>query len=212
MSQVIPLQKTPKIKLFPKPSNRKKGVQYKQVRPREWLTASEVKAMMSAVKKHNRNGLRDATMILMAYVHGLRATELLKLTWAQLDFSSRNPCINVLRLKKSKDGTHPLIGDETEALRKLDRMRRDSPYVFVTSSGNRMTIQAFWKIIKRAGEKVGMPFPVHPHMLRHACGHRLVNSGRDTRSMQDWLGHKNIRHTEHYSELAPDRFRGFWPE
>jgi hypothetical protein len=65
MSPVIPLPKTPKIKL---PSNRKKGVLNKHVRPREWLTATEVKAMIQAAKKNNRNGLRDATMILMAYV------------------------------------------------------------------------------------------------------------------------------------------------
>jgi site-specific recombinase XerD len=56
----------------------------------------------------------------------------------------------------------------------------------------------------------GMPFPVHPHMLRHGCGYALANAGHDTRSLQAYLGQKNIQHTVRYTELAPDRFRDFW--
>jgi site-specific recombinase XerD len=55
-----------------------------------------------------------------------------------------------------------------------------------------------------------MPFPVHPHMLRHGCGYALANAGHDTRALQAYLGHKNIQHTVRYTELAPDRFRNFW--
>jgi tripartite-type tricarboxylate transporter receptor subunit TctC len=55
-----------------------------------------------------------------------------------------------------------------------------------------------------------MPFPVHPHMLRHGCGYALANAGHDTRALQAWLGHKNIQHTVRYTELAPDRFKNFW--
>jgi integrase len=55
-----------------------------------------------------------------------------------------------------------------------------------------------------------MPFSVHPHMLRHGCGYALANAGHDTRSLQAYLGHKNIQHTVRYTELAPDRFRDFW--
>ena len=53
-------------------------------------------------------------------------------------------------------------------------------------------------------------FPIHPHMLRHACGYRLANDGHDTRALQHYLGHKNIQHTVRYTELAPDRFKNFW--
>ena len=60
------------------------------------------------------------------------------------------------------------------------------------------------------GARAEMPFPVHPHMLRHGCGYALANAGHDTRALQAWLGHKNIQHTVRYTELAPDRFKNFW--
>ena len=68
------------------------------------------------------------------------------------------------------------------------------------------------KIIARAGDDAGMDFPVHPHMLRHACGFYLANKGIDTRSIQGYLGHKNIQHTVRYTELAPNRFKDFWSD
>jgi type 1 fimbriae regulatory protein FimE len=68
------------------------------------------------------------------------------------------------------------------------------------------------KLITRAGEKAGLGFPVHPHMLRHACGFKLANDGQDTRAIQHYMGHKNIQHTVRYTELASDRFNGFWKD
>ena len=65
-------------------------------------------------------------------------------------------------------------------------------------------------LIERLGKRAGMPFPIHPHMLRHACGFALANAGHDTRALQAWLGHRNIQHTVRYTELAPDRFKDFW--
>ena len=62
----------------------------------------------------------------------------------------------------------------------------------------------------RLGEAAKMPFPIHPHMLRHACGFKLANDGHDTRALQHYLGHKNIQHTVRYTEMAPDRFKEFW--
>ena len=57
-----------------------------------------------------------------------------------------------------------------------------------------------------------MPFPIHPHMLRHACGFKLANDGHDTRALQHYLGHKNIQHTVRYTEMAPDRFNPHSPD
>ena len=68
------------------------------------------------------------------------------------------------------------------------------------------------KMLARAGRLAGLPFPVHPHMLRHACGYKLANDGHDTRAIQHYLGHKNIAHTVRYTELASDRFKGFWED
>jgi site-specific recombinase XerD len=64
----------------------------------------------------------------------------------------------------------------------------------------------------RLGRAAKMPFPVHPHMLRHAAGFKLANQGVDTRSLQQYLGHKNIQHTVRYTELSPERFRDFWKD
>jgi site-specific recombinase XerD len=65
-------------------------------------------------------------------------------------------------------------------------------------------------LIQRLGKAAEMPFAVHPHMLRHACGFKLANDGHDTRALQHYLGHKNIQHTVRYTELGPDRFKDFW--
>jgi site-specific recombinase XerD len=88
----------------------------------------------------------------------------------------------------------------------------DTPYVFVTERKGPGTTSAVRKIIARAGEKAGIDFPVHPHMLRHACGFYLANEGHDTRAIQHYMGHKNIQHTVRYTELAADRFNGFWKD
>jgi site-specific recombinase XerD len=92
----------------------------------------------------------------------------------------------------------------------LQREQGPSPHVFMTERGGPMTPKAFHALFGRIGERAKMPFPVHPHMLRHGCGFALANAGHDTRSLQAWLGHKNIQHTVRYTELAPDRFKNFW--
>ena len=86
----------------------------------------------------------------------------------------------------------------------------DATAVFVTERKGPLTNSAVAKMIARAGEKAGFEFPVHPHMLRHACGYYLANKGHDTRAIQHYLGHRNIQHTVRYTELVSDRFNGFW--
>jgi len=67
-------------------------------------------------------------------------------------------------------------------------------------------------VVTRLGPAAKMPFGIHPHMLRHSTGFKLANQGVDTRSLQHYLGHKNIQHTVRYSELSPERFRDFWKD
>ena len=98
------------------------------------------------------------------------------------------------------------------ALRKVSRDYPDSSYVFSSERKGPLTDSSVRKIVARAGQRAGLPFPVHPHMLRHACGYKLANDGHDTRSIQHYLGHKNITHTVRYTELAPDRFNSFWKD
>jgi site-specific recombinase XerD len=90
------------------------------------------------------------------------------------------------------------------------RIRLANYHVFMTERDGPMTPKAFHALFGRIGERAKMPFPVHPHMLRHGCGYALANAGHDTRALQAWLGHKNIQHTVRYTELAPDRFKDFW--
>ena len=178
------------------------------LRTREHLTGDEIEQII-ATAKTNRWGLRDSTMILTAYKHGLRASELVDLRWDQIDFISGN--LHVNRVKKGSPATHPIEGDELRALRRLQREQKpSSPFVFTSERGSPFSTSGFAKLIERAGEAAKLAFRVHPHMLRHACGYKLANDGTDTRSLQAYLGHKNISHTVRYTELAPGRFKDFW--
>lgn len=179
-----------------------------ELRTREHLTPAEVEKLIKAAKG-GRYGHRDATMILMAYRHGLRAVEICDLEWSQVEFG-RNAALHVQRAKNGKPATHPIRGDELRALRELERAKSGSPYVFETERGGPFTTDAINRLIKRIGERAGFPFKVHAHMLRHACGYALANEGHDTRAIQDWLGHRSIQHTVRYTELAPTRFKDFW--
>ena len=85
-----------------------------------------------------------------------------------------------------------------------------SGFAFTTERGGPFTADAINRLIKRIGERAGMPFPVHAHMLRHGCGYALANAGHDTRAIQDWLGHRSIQHTVRFTELSPTRFKDFW--
>jgi integrase len=163
---------------------------------------------MAAARKGSRWGHRDATMILIGYRHGLRASELCDLRWSQVELSTGR--LHVRRAKNGSPSVHPLQGDEIRALRRLGRDQGASSHVFMTERHGPMTPKAFHALFGRIGARAGMPFPVHPHMLRHGCGYALANAGHDTRALQAWLGHKNIQHTVRYSELAPDRFKNFW--
>src|SRR4051794_33688154 len=107
---------------------------------------------------------------------------------------------------------HPLGGGELRALRKLQCEAMPSRYVFTTERRAPMSPAGFRKMLARTGETEAFPFPVHPHMLRHACGYKLANDGQDTRALQHYLGHKNIQHTVRYTGLAADRFRSFWED
>jgi integrase len=177
-------------------------------RTREYLTAAEIETLVAAARKSSRYGHRDATMILIAFRHGLRAGELCDLQWHQVELAAGR--LHVRRSKRGTPSVHPIQGDEIRALRRLQREQPPGPHVFTSERGGPMTPKSFHALMVRVGERAGMPFPIHPHMLRHACGFALANAGHDTRALQAWLGHRNIQHTVRYTELAPDRFKGFW--
>ncbi len=184
-----------------KPTNKESG------RSREYLEKKEIDRLIGAVS-NNRHALRDKLIITMMYRHGLRVTELIDLKWEQVNFTAARLYVN--RAKNGEPSKQPIDGTELRMLRELRRDYPDSPFIFVTPTAGGLaplTQNGVFKMIRRAGESCGLPL-VHPHMLRHSCGHALANAGVDTRAIQDYLGHKNIQHTVLYTKLAENRFKG----
>ncbi len=189
------------------PPPRKKNA---DVRPREYLLPDEINRVLAAAKTLGRHGHRDHTLILLAYRHGLRVSELIALRWDMVDL--KQGLLHVTRLKNGVDSTHPLRGPELRALRKLLAQFPDSPYLFITERGGPITASSVRRIVARAGHEAGLTFPIHPHMLRHSCGYKLANDGVDTRALQHYLGHRNIQHTVRYTEMSSERFKNFWKD
>jgi integrase len=178
------------------------------LRTREYLTEVEVERLLRATRV-NRWPHRDATMLLVAYRHGLRASELTDLRWDQVDFGTAT--LHVRRVKQGSPSTHPIAGDELRMPRRLQREQEPmSPFIFTSERGSPFTTAGFARMVERAGAEAKLGFKAHPHMLRHACGFALAAKGHDTRALQAYLGHKNIQHTVRYPELSPTRFKNFW--
>ena len=195
-----------------RPTSEKRTVQVRRkpnsaYRSREHLTEREVEKLIDAAKD-NRYGDRDATMLLLAFRHGLRASELVDLRWEQVDL--KGGVLHVRRVKAGTPATHPLTGRELRALRKLEREAAGSPFIFVSERGAPFSVRGFQAMVERAAEAAGFDMKIHPHMLRHSCGYKLANEGVDTRTIQGYLGHKSIQHTVRYTELSPTRFKGLW--
>ena len=178
------------------------------VRTREYLTGREIERLMAAARKSSRYGHRDATMILIGYRHGLRASELCDLQWQQVELATGR--LHVRRAKNGSPSVHPLQGDEIRALRRLQREQGPSSHVFMTGAG-------------RPDDAQGLPCAIRPD--RHAGQDAIPDPSAHAAArlrlcpgqcrpryarLQAWLGHKNIQHTVRYTELAPDRFKNFW--
>jgi integrase len=151
-----------------------------ELRPREHLTEREIEALIEAARR-NRHARRDSAMLLIAFRHGLRVSELCGLQWSDIEFET-----GTLHLRRAKGGTtatHPLLGDELRTLRALKRQAK-SPFVFVSERNAPFTVSGFAKLVERAGVEAKLPFKCHPHMIRHACGYALANRGTDTRTLQ----------------------------
>jgi type 1 fimbriae regulatory protein FimB len=175
---------------------------------RNFLTEFEIDEMLAAAKK-GRYGVRDHLMVLLTYRHALRVSELIDVRLRDLDLDGAR--IHVRRRKKSLSTNQPLEGDELRAIRAYLRERGDtkSPYLFLGERGP-MTRQAVNYLFGEIGLRAGLEIHVHPHMLRHSTGFYLANKGYDTRLIQDYLGHRNIRHTQIYTRTAAFRFEGLW--
>lgn len=202
---VIPFPQRPFSATRPQPPTRQPN---KASRVREYLTPAEVEKMIVAARKiGGRMALRDSLLIREAARHGFRAKELALLRWSQFDFVAGT--LHAERVKQGSPSIHYFDGEELRALKAWKRKQGESPFVFTALGGAPMATRSIHRVVVAAGKAAGIPFPVHPHQLRHATGYRLANEGRTTRDIQGFLGHKNMRHTVRYTELAADRFKGF---
>lgn len=174
---------------------------------RRYLTPEEVQQLIDTAKD-SRNGLRDSTMILVAYKHALRVSELVDLRWSDIHFDTSR--IDIKRVKGSISGVHFMAGDEIRQLRRLKAEDASVEFVFVTERRSPFTRAAFQRLVERTGVKAGMGVWCHPHMLRHACGYALANKGTDTRTLQQYMGHANIQNTVRYTHLDANRFKNIW--
>lgn len=180
---------------------------------RRYLTGTEIQAMMQATR-HGPGGERDYCLILLAFRHGMRISELLNLHYRDLDLSEGR--INIRRLKNGFSTIHPLRFDERDAIERWSQVRAGwkganrTDAIFISRRGTPLSRQQAYRIIRTAGADAGIVTHTHPHMLRHACGYELAERGTDTRLIQDYLGHRNIRHTVRYTASNAARFAGLW--
>ena len=196
---------TPKTAKLP-PRKRKNA----ELRSREYLSETEIEDLRKAVRNNNNHALRNDSLILIMFRHALRVSEIIALKWQQVDL--KNGLLHIKRLKNGIPSTHPLRGPEIRALRQLLRNYPDTPYVFVSERKAPLSARTVHHIVAEAGKIAGFSFSIHPHMLRHSTGFYLANKGRDTRSIQSYMGHANIKNTVIYTELDANRFNDFWQD
>jgi site-specific recombinase XerD len=180
-------------------------------RVREHLTEAEIDKLLVALKR-NRHGHRDWLIGLVIYRHGLRVSEACDLRWDDIDLPKRT--IIVRRLKGSTDSVHYMERDEVNGLKLLQRQQQadgvKGAYVFINERGQPFGRMGIGRMIERAGEAAGLPFPVHVHMLRHSTGYALAARGMDTRRLQHFLGHASITNTVRYTAMSPEPFKDIW--
>jgi type 1 fimbriae regulatory protein FimE len=181
----------------------------RKARQREYLSTQEIEILRKAARQSSRHGHRNDTLILLLFRHALRVSEVVSLRWEQIDF--KQGLLYVVRVKNGLPSTHPLRGVELRALRQL---QRDNPSVYVFTSERQapLTTRSVHHIVQRAGVKAQLGLTVHPHMLRHSTGFYLANQGQDTRAIQSYMGHANIKNTVIYTELSSQRFKHFWKD
>lgn len=173
------------------------------------LTPKEFDRLLALLPKVSHRHLqRNHLLLFMMYRHGLRVSEAIDLTYGDLDFKEK--LLKVHRLKGCKPSLHPMTRDElkliTEYLKSRPKWAADD--LLFASERGAMCRQAVNHILRDLSRLIG--FRVTPHMLRHSCGYYLINKGTDLRTVQEYLGHRDINSTVIYTELDHSRFKGLF--
>jgi type 1 fimbriae regulatory protein FimB len=176
-------------------------------RRKDYLSEGEVVTLLAAMKQ-GRHGTRDYLLVLMMYHHGLRVSEVIGLRRDEVDLDTAR--LWVRRLKRGLSTEHPIPGEELRAIRRYLATRRDElPWLFISERNQPLTRQTVNYLIAERAAQAGL-VPVHPHTLRHSCGYSLANRGYELRLIQDYLGHRDPKHTAHYTRVAAVRFEEIW--
>ena len=174
------------------------------------LTGKEVELFLEQPECTDLKGYRDRAMLELLYATGIRVSELIS-----LDENDLNLAGGVLRCtSKGRERVIPLYQTAIRALQKYVAEIRpklvgeaDEPALFVNMSGERMSRQGFWKLIKYYQEKAGIEKDITPHTLRHSFATHLLENGADLRAIQEMLGHADISSTQIYSRLLNQRIK-----
>ena len=174
------------------------------------LTGKEVELLLEQPECTDLKGYRDRAMLELLYATGIRVSELI-----ELDVDDLNLYAGVLHCaSKGKERVIPLYPAAIRALEEYLRNVRpqlinepDETALFVNMSGDRMSRQGFWKLIKYYQEKAGIQKDITPHTLRHSFAAHLLENGADLRSIQEMMGHADISSTQIYSRMLNHKLK-----
>lgn len=176
-------------------------------RAKDFLSEGELATLLDSAKA-GRHGVRDHLLLLVMFGHGLRVSEAVAFRRDEVDLDRAR--LWVRRLKGGLSVEQPIAGDRLRAFRRYLALRADAlPWLFISERGQPLTRQSVNYLIGAAADRARLA-PVHPHMLRHSRGFALANKGCDLRLIQDYLGHRDPRHTVHYTRTEGRRFEGLW--
>lgn len=177
----------------------------------DFFSEKEIDALLTANEKRtDKLKDRDQALLMLMFASGLRASEVVNLTFNQVDFDNR---IMKVSGKGNKDRLVPFTNSAKESmlnyingLRK-DLLKEDTEYIFLNSQGNKMTVRGLEYILDEIEAKTGLYGKIHPHMLRHSFATKMLNRGADLRTIQELLGHSSIETTSIYTHVAYENMK-----
>lgn len=175
------------------------------------ISEEDVEKLLFAANTKTNYGLRDRAMLETLYATGLRVSELVNLTLAEINLQA-----GVVRVT-GKGNKQRLVPMGEEAIRWVEKYlnqaraqllkKKITDAVFLSSRGTAMTRQAFWQLIKKYAVQVEIKSALSPHTLRHAFATHLLNHGADLRTTQMLLGHADLSTTQIYTHVAKERLK-----